>query len=77
MSSRAQVSEIKESLHPYLERVERLIVDYLQSDIELLNATNHWLRQRPGKMLRPILSLLSAGAAGGINEDSVRFAAAS
>ena len=77
MNARAQVSEIKESLHPYLERVERLIVDYLQSDIELLNATNHWLRQRPGKMLRPILSLLAAGAAGGINEDSVRFAAAS
>ena len=77
MKSKAQVSEIKESLHPYLERVERLIVDYLQSDIELLNATNHLLRQRPGKMLRPMLGLLCAGAAGSINEDSVRFAAAS
>ena len=74
---KAQVTEIKESLHPYLERVERLIVDYLQSDIELLNATNHLLRQRPGKMLRPMLGLLCAGAAGSINEDSVRFAAAS
>lgn len=77
MTSRTKVSEIKESLHPYLERVERLIVDYLQSDIELLNQTNLSLRQRPGKMLRPMLGLLSAGAAGGINEDSVRFAAAS
>lgn len=77
MNSRTKVSEIKESLHPYLERVERLIVDYLQSDIELLNQTNQSLRQRPGKMLRPMLGLLSAGAAGGINEDSVRFAAAS
>ncbi|MBP5675854.1 MAG: polyprenyl synthetase family protein [Bacteroidales bacterium] len=76
MKSKAQVSEIKESLHPYLERVERLIVDYLQSDIQLLNQTNQMLRQRPGKMLRPMLSLLCAGAAGGINEDSVRFAAA-
>ena len=76
MKPKAQVSEIKESLHPYLERVERLIVDYLQSDIQLLNQTNQMLRQRPGKMLRPMLSLLCAGAAGGINEDSVRFAAA-
>ena len=74
---KVQVSDIKESLHPYIERVERLIVDYLQSDIELLNATNSMLRQRPGKMLRPMLGLLCAGAAGGINEDSVRFAAAS
>ena len=72
----AQVSEIKESLHPYMTRVERLIVASLQSDIPLLDAINRSLRERPGKMLRPMLGLLAAGAAGGITEDSIRFAVA-
>ena len=76
MKPKAQVSDIKELLHPYLQRVELLIDEYLKSDIRLLDATNRSLRERPGKMLRPMLALLSAGAAGEINEDSVRFAAA-
>ena len=76
MMPKAQVSEIKKLLHPYLERVEQLIDECLKSDIPLLDATNRSLRERPGKMLRPILALLSAGASGGITEDSVRFAAA-
>ena len=73
---KAQVSQIKELLHPYLQRVELLIDECLKSRIQLLDATNRSLRERPGKMLRPMLALLSAGACGGINEDSVRFAAA-
>ena len=72
----AQVSQIIESLHPYMKRVERLIVDALSTDIQLLDATNKSIRERPGKMLRPTLALLSAGAAGGVNEDTLRFAAA-
>ena len=75
--SGALVSQITESLHPYMKRVERLIVDALKTDIVLLDATNKSIRERPGKMLRPILSLLCAGAAGGITEDTIRFAAAS
>lgn len=72
----AQVSQILESLHPYMTRVERLIVDALKTDIGLLDITNKSIRERPGKMLRPILAILSAGAAGGINDDTLRFAAA-
>ena len=72
----AQVSQILESLHPYMPRVERLIVDALKTDIGLLDITNKSIRERPGKMLRPILAILSAGAAGGINDDTLRFAAA-
>ena len=49
----------------------------LRSDIPLLSATNRTLLAQGGKQLRPVLSLLSAGAAGGINSDSIRFAAAS
>jgi len=72
----AQVSQIIESLHPYMKRVERLIVDALATDIQLLDLTNRSLRERPGKMLRPVLTLLGAGAAGGITEDTLHFAAA-
>lgn len=72
----AQVSQILESLHPYMTRVERLIVDALKTDIGLLDITNKSIRERPGKMLRPILAILSAGATGGINDDTLRFAAA-
>lgn len=74
--TRIQVSEITESLHPYMKRVERLIVDALRTDIPLLDATNMSIRERPGKMLRPTLALLSAGAVSGITEDTLRFAAA-
>ena len=75
-SLKADITKVKESLHPYLERVERLIDNSLRSEIPLLDSVNRSLRERPGKMLRPILALLAAGAAGGVGEDSVRVAAA-
>ena len=76
MSPKADFLEIKESLHPYLERVERLVDTSLSSDIPLLDTVNRSLRERTGKMLRPMIALLAAGAAGGVSEDSIRFAAA-
>ena len=76
MSPKANFLEIKESLHPYIERVERLIDTCLASDIPLLDTVNRSLRERTGKMLRPMIALLAAGAAGGVSEDSIRFAAA-
>lgn len=65
------------SLHPLLKRVEFLLDTALRSDVSLLDKTNRTLRERPGKMLRPALTLLCAGAAGGVTDDSIRFAAAS
>ena len=60
-----------------MERVDDLIRQSLQSDIELLDATNRSLLERPGKRLRPTLALLAAQAcAGTVNEDTRRFAAA-
>lgn len=76
-SSKDKFLEIKQSLHPYLLRVERLVDTSLSSDIPLLDSINHSLRERPGKMLRPTLAILAAGAAGGVSEDTIRFAAAS
>ena len=60
-----------------LERVDDLIRQSLQTDIELLDATNRSLLERPGKRLRPTLALLAAQACvGKVNEDTRRFAAA-
>jgi len=60
-----------------MDEVTSLMAASLRSSIPLLNATNNSLLKAKGKMLRPALCLLAAGAAGGINENSIRFAAAS
>ena len=59
-----------------MQEVSALLETSLRSDITLLDATNRSLLSQGGKQMRPMLTLLSAGACGGINPDSVRFAAA-
>ena len=70
------INEIQEFLKPQMEQVETTITDYLRSNIGLLDATNRQLRERPGKMLRPMLGLLAAGACGTPTRDTILFAAA-
>jgi octaprenyl-diphosphate synthase len=71
------IGEIKAFLAGPMGEVSALLEASLRSDIALLDATNRSLLAQGGKLLRPMLSLLSAGACGGINADSIRFAAAS
>ena len=71
------IREIKAFLAGPMQEVSAMQEACLESDIALLDATNRSLLSQGGKQLRPILSLLAAGACGGINPDSVRFAAAS
>ena len=71
------IREIKDYLSAPMGEVSALLEESLQSDIVLLDATNRSLLSQGGKRLRPILSLLAAGACGGIRTDSIRFAAAS
>lgn len=69
---------VRKRLQAELDQVNKLILDSLESDIELLNRTNRALLDHPGKQLRPILALLVARAIGGrVNDDALRFAAAS
>lgn len=58
-----------------MEQVRAFLEEALRSDIALLDATNRALFGNAGKMLRPMVTLLSAGAGGGIGTDTVRFAA--
>jgi octaprenyl-diphosphate synthase len=70
------LEEAKLFLGEDLARTVSLMESVLRSDISLLDATNRSLLGHSGKLLRPVLSLLAAGACGGRTEDSVRFAAA-
>lgn len=73
------LDEIKGFLGKDWEDTEARIRSSLKSDIDLLNATNEAVLSHGGKQLRPIVSLLVSRACGGgaLNEDSVRYAAAS
>ena len=57
--------------------VQTVIADALRSDVGLLNIFNSDILAHGGKMLRPIVTILMAGACGQINEDSRLYAAAS
>lgn len=73
------MNEILAYLKPGLEHVNSFIDAALRSDIELLDSTNRSLREHPGKMMRPMLALLVAEAAGLASpppEDTYRYAAA-
>lgn len=70
------LSAIKQYLQPSLAEVEACISHYLRSDVALLDQTNRSLREHPGKMMRPMLALLAAGAVGKPGPDTIHFAAA-
>ena len=70
------IRALKAFLAGPMGEVSALLETSLRSDIALLDATNRSLLSQGGKLMRPMLSLLAAGACGGINGDSVRFAAA-
>ena len=70
------IADIHTFLGEDLSRVEAHIDAALRSNVRLVDSTNRHLREHPGKMLRPMLSLLVAGALGRVNESSFRYAAA-
>ena len=55
---------------------EEMVAGKLHSGIALLDSVNKSIWSNSGKKLRPMISLLTGGALGGINEDNVRYAAA-
>lgn len=72
-------AEILDYLEADLKRVAEIIRASLSSDIELLDRTNESILSHPGKMMRPMLTILAAKACGnGIaTDDTYAFAAAS
>lgn len=70
------VSEILKILGPEWEKMRALMRDSLHTDVDLLKETNEDILNNSGKLLRPMILLLTAKACGEITEDTVRFAAA-
>ena len=70
------VSEILKILGPEWEKMRALMRDSLHTDVDLLKDTNEDILNNSGKLLRPMILLLTAKACGEITEDAVRFAAA-
>lgn len=71
------IEGLKAFLDEGMQRVIRKMEEVLQSDITLLGDINASLLSGGGKMMRPGMALLIAGATGGVTEDTIRFAAAS
>ena len=67
---------IQEQLRPELEKLERIITTTLTSNSELTNSIVATYLKSKGKLLRPIVTLLSAKFFGGINEKALQGAAA-
>ena len=70
------LEHIHRQLRPELERLEDIIATTLTSDSTLTNSiVTNYLKSK-GKMLRPIVTLLSAQFFGGINDKALQGAAA-
>ena len=66
---------IKDSVATEFTRVDEVIVELLQSDVEMVENIGHYIIKAGGKRMRPLLVLLSAKALGGIEDAHIRFAA--
>lgn len=72
------IVRVKEYLGESWASVSERITSSIDSDIDLLNATNRSILSHSGKQLRPILALLFARACSGgsVSEATIRYAAA-
>lgn len=70
------LKHIQEQLSPELDALNNIIVATLTSNSELTNSIVTTYLKSKGKMLRPIITLLSAKFFGGINETALQGAAA-
>ena len=70
------LTHIQEQLRPHLDALNDIIVTTLSSNSELTNSIVTRYLQTKGKMLRPIVTLLSAQFFGRINEKALQGAAA-
>ena len=72
----ATLTEIQEQLRPHLDQMNEIIQSTLASDSTLANSIVTTYLARKGKMLRPIITLLSAKLFGGIGQNTLLGAAA-
>jgi len=71
---KSQLSEITQPIKNELERFSQIFRESLRSRVGLVDLVTRYIIRQKGKKIRPLLVLLSAKIAGGINERSYRGA---
>jgi len=71
---KSQLSEITQPIKNELERFSQIFRESLRSRVGLVELVTRYISRQKGKKIRPLLVLLSAKVAGGINERSYRGA---
>ena len=69
------MQDIREPVRTELDAVNRLIIDNLESDVDLVENIGHYIVDAGGKRLRPLLALLGAGCCGYRGDQHIKFAA--
>ena len=69
------MQDIRAVVADEFEQVNRLIVEQLQSDVDMVENVGHYIVDAGGKRLRPLLVLLAAASLGECRSDHVKFAA--
>ena len=69
------MQHIRATVSGEFERVNRLIIDQLQSDVPMVENVGHYIVDAGGKRLRPLLALLTGAALGGCRDEHITFAA--
>lgn len=67
------LEEIKQLIAQPLEEFQAKYYSAAQSDVPLIEDIHAYLNQSPGKQIRPVVALLSAGACGGIHPELTQF----
>ena len=69
------MQQVRAVVSAELDAVNAVIIDQLQSDVEMVENVGQYIVDAGGKRLRPMLVLLSAAALGGTSEAQIKFAA--
>ena len=69
------IADIRACVADEFERVNQLIIDQLQSNVDLVENIGHYIVDGGGKRLRPLLALLAAKALDEADDQAITFAA--
>ena len=69
------IADIRACVADEFERVNQLIIDQLQSNVDLVENIGHYIVDAGGKRLRPLLALLAAKALDEADDQAITFAA--
>lgn len=69
------IADIRACVADEFERVNQLIIDQLQSNVDLVENIGHYIVDAGGKRVRPLLALLAAKALDEADDQAITFAA--